>query len=109
MMKEGIYTVVFESNIHALGEGIIVVDDKKIHGGDIAFTCRGYLNSPNMEMEIIHYNEDIPSTLGVDGNYTLVLQYNLVTDGQYHLSGYVKDDPDKHLKALALFITPLLD
>lgn len=24
-----------------IGEGIIVISDEKVHGGDIGFTCRG--------------------------------------------------------------------
>ncbi|EBQ9480451.1 nucleoside transporter, partial [Salmonella enterica subsp. enterica serovar Kokomlemle] len=48
-MKNGIYHVSFESNLSSFGEGIVVVSDGKVHGGDIGFTCRGYLHRHVME------------------------------------------------------------
>ncbi|HAO0324330.1 TPA: nucleoside transporter [Escherichia coli] len=108
-MKEGIYTVVFESNLQSVGEGIVVVSNGTIHGGDVAFTCRGYLRSPEIELEVRHYNEDIPSTLGIEGNYTLVMRYREDGKGRYHFSGYVKEEPARHLKAFALHLTSLLE
>ncbi|EIB4778137.1 negative regulator GrlR, partial [Salmonella enterica] len=47
-MKEGIYSVVFESNQQSVGEGICVVGGGRIYGGDIGFTCRGILASSNL-------------------------------------------------------------
>lgn len=108
-MRDGIYTVVFESSLQALGEGIVVVSDGRIHGGDIAFTCRGYLRSPEMELEVSHYNEEIPSTLGIEGNYTLVMQYEEKEPGRYHFTGYVKEAPERSLNAYALYLESLLD
>ncbi|EEL4083480.1 nucleoside transporter, partial [Salmonella enterica subsp. enterica serovar Bareilly] len=36
-MKEGIYTVVFESSQQSVGEGVVVINNGRVHGGDIAF------------------------------------------------------------------------
>lgn len=40
-MKEGIYSVVFESSQQSVGEGLVVVSNGRVHGGDIACTIRG--------------------------------------------------------------------
>lgn len=40
-MKEGIYTVVFESNQQSVGEGVVVVSNGRVHGGDIALPSEG--------------------------------------------------------------------
>ncbi|EAV6566468.1 nucleoside transporter [Salmonella enterica] len=107
-MKEGIYTVVFESSLQSVGEGITVVSDGKIHGGDIAFTCRGRVTPPVVELEVNHYNTEIPSTLGMKGGYVLEMRYREVEEGEYHFSGHVKGYPDRRLNARAQWLSPLL-
>ncbi|EAN8329703.1 nucleoside transporter [Salmonella enterica] len=107
-MKEGIYTVVFESSLQSVGEGIAVVNDGRIHGADIAFTCRGRVAPAIVELEVSHYNTEIPSTLGVTGKYVLEMHYREVKEGEYHFSGYVKGHPDRRLNARALWLSPLL-
>ncbi|ECG1392450.1 TPA_asm: hypothetical protein GNB58_005147 [Salmonella enterica subsp. houtenae serovar 45:g,z51:-] len=57
-MKEGIYTVVFEIRQQSVGEGV-VVNDGKVHGGDIAFTVRGGMNRPVMGLDMLYYNREI--------------------------------------------------
>lgn len=109
MMKEGIYTVVFESSQHSLGEGIVVVTGGRVYGGDIAFICRGKLTLPYLELEVQHYNRDIPSALGVEGDYTLELYGEELREGYYRFSGHVKTSPERRLEARALFLCPLLE
>ncbi|EHI6581318.1 nucleoside transporter, partial [Salmonella enterica] len=54
-MKEGIYTVVFESSQQSVGEGVVVINNGRVHGGDIAFTIRGIMKRPVMELEVHYY------------------------------------------------------
>lgn len=107
-MKEGIYNVVFESNISSVGEGVIVVIGKHVYGGDMAFSCRGTLNPPEITLEISHFNPDIPSTLGIEGDYTLEMRYQEVCEGEYKFSGGSKEYPDRQLTAYAILTAPLL-
>ncbi|EAO0751925.1 GrlR family regulatory protein [Salmonella enterica] len=107
-MKEGIYTVVFESSLQAVGEGTVVVSDGKIHGGDIAFTCRGRVTLPVMELEVRHYNAEIPSALGMDGDYVLEMRYRETGGDEYHFTGHVKGEPGRRLSARARWLSPLL-
>jgi len=110
-MKEGIYSVVFESNMPALalGEGIIVVSDGCIHGGDIAFTCRGVLRPPEVSLEIYRYDQEIPSILGMEGDYVLDMRYRRTREGEYTFTGQVRGDPARGLNVYALFLSPLIN
>ncbi|EAO0388220.1 TPA: GrlR family regulatory protein [Salmonella enterica subsp. enterica serovar Newport] len=107
-MKDGIYTVAFESSQQSVGEGTVVVQNGWIHGGDIAFTIRGAVKRPVMELEIHHYNREIPSVLGMEEDYWLEVSYCEVGDGHYDFSGHVKGHPDRTLKAYARLLTTLL-
>ncbi|EIS4725755.1 nucleoside transporter [Salmonella enterica] len=90
-MKEGIYTVVFESSQQSVGEGVVVINNGRVHGGDMAFTIRGIMKRPVME-------ED----------YWLEMSYREAGEGRYVFSGHVKGHPERMLKACAVFLTPLL-
>ncbi|EAA6839167.1 GrlR family regulatory protein [Salmonella enterica] len=107
-MKEGIYTVVFESNQQSVGEGVVVVSNGRVHGGDIAFTIRGVMKRPVMELEVHYYNPDIPSVLGMEEDYWLEMSYYEEGKDRYNFSGHVKGYPERKLKAYAVFLTPLL-
>ncbi|EKS6154851.1 nucleoside transporter [Salmonella enterica] len=107
-MKEGIYAVVFESSRQSVGEGVVVVNNGRVHGGDIAFTIRGVMKRPVMELEVHYYNRDIPSVLGMEEDYWLEMSYSEAGEGRYECSGHVKGDPSRKLKVYAEFLTPLL-
>ncbi|QMN53898.1 nucleoside transporter [Citrobacter freundii] len=107
-MKEGIYTVVFESNQQSVGEGVVVINDGRVHGGDIAFTIRGVMKQPRLELEVHYYNRDIPSVLGMEEDYFLDMEYSEVGEGLYNFKGYVKGYPERQLKAYAVFLMPLM-
>jgi|AGFS01.1.fsa_nt_gi hypothetical protein len=108
-MKEGIYTVVFESSRQSVGEGVVVVNNGKIHGGDIACTIRGIMERPVMTLEVHYYNRDIPSVLGMEEDYWLEMSYCEVGEGHYDFTGQVKGHPERTLRAHAVFLTPLLN
>ncbi|EDM4122679.1 nucleoside transporter [Salmonella enterica subsp. enterica serovar Newport] len=107
-MKEGIYTVVFESSQQSVGEGVVVINNGRVHGGDIDFTIRGIMKRPVMELEVHYYNRDIPSVLGMEEDYWLEMSYREAGEGSYVFSGHVKGHPERMLKACAVFLTPLL-
>ncbi|HDD2124435.1 TPA: nucleoside transporter [Salmonella enterica] len=107
-MKDGIYRVVFESSLPSFGDGIVVISDGKVHGGDIGFVCRGRLARPVMELSISQYDNELPSVLGMEGNYDLVLKYEKKDDHEYYFTGHVKGDESRVITANAVFITGLL-
>ncbi|EAO6410079.1 nucleoside transporter [Salmonella enterica] len=107
-MRDGIYTVVFEGGPASVGEGVVVVTGGYVHGGDIAFTCRGKLEEGRLRLEVKHYNRDIPSATGMaEGDYVLAMRYRQV-EGGYAFRGHVEGHPSHQLDAYAVFVTPLL-
>ncbi|ECF2367211.1 TPA: GrlR family regulatory protein [Salmonella enterica] len=107
-MRNGIYRVCFESNQSSFGEGIVVVCDGKAYGGDIGFTFRGELNNPELELSISRYNDEIPSVLGVEGDYQLILRYEDTGDEEYCFTGYVKGNEERKIIGHAVFLITLL-
>ncbi|EIK3036868.1 nucleoside transporter, partial [Salmonella enterica] len=98
----------FESSQQSVGEGVVVINNGRVHGGDIAFTIRGIMKRPVMELEVHYYNRDIPSVLGMEEDYWLEMSYREAGEGRYVFSGHVKGHPERMLKACAVFMTPLL-
>ncbi|EEB5698930.1 nucleoside transporter [Salmonella enterica] len=107
-MKEGIYRVVFESSLSAFGEGIAIVSDGCVYGGDMGFTCRGYITQPVLELIVSQYDPDIPSTTGMKGGYILLMTYHELAEGEYHFTGYVKGHPDRKMMATVSYLVGLL-
>ncbi len=107
-MKEGIYRVVFESHLSAVGEGIAVVTGDRVYGGDIAFTCRGVLTRPSVRLSITHFDPEVPSTLGMEGDYMLEMRYERTGEDGYCFTGHVVGYPERRLTARAWYLVPLL-
>lgn len=70
-MKEGIYNVVFESHDASFGEGILVVSQGTVNGGDIGFIYQGKLQRPVMTLRVRQYQPDILSVLGMEESIRL--------------------------------------
>ncbi len=100
--------MVFESSRQSVGEGLVVVNNGRVHGGDIACTIRGIMERPVMALEVHYYNRDIPSVLGMEEDYWLEMSYREVGEGLYDFSGHVKGHPERKLNAHAVFLTSLL-
>ncbi|EBV2307625.1 TPA: GrlR family regulatory protein [Salmonella enterica] len=107
-MKDGIYHVAFSSNKGAVGEGIIVVCCGVINGGDVGFVYQGKMERPEVSLKVTRYHDDIPSVLGMESDYELVMQYSNETEGQYMLGGYAKEHPELTIEACASYLMPLI-
>lgn len=106
-MKDGVYHVAFNSKSGAVGEGVLVVCCGVINGGDIGFIYQGKLDRPEMTLRITRYQDDIPSVLGMENDYELVMQYSHEREGQYMLHGYAMAYPQLKIEAYATFLVPL--
>ncbi|EBH9039123.1 TPA: nucleoside transporter [Salmonella enterica] len=107
-MKNGVYHVAFNSKSGAIEEGVLVVCCGVINGGDIGFVYQGQLDRPEMILRITRYQDDIPSVLGMENDYELVMRYSNENEGQYMLHGYVMACPQLTIEACATFLVPLL-
>ncbi|EBY2882285.1 nucleoside transporter [Salmonella enterica subsp. enterica serovar Java] len=107
-MKDGVYHVTFKSGLDAIGEGILVICCGMINGGDVGFVYQGKLARPEMTLHITRHHDDIPSVLGMEDDYELVMLYSQEGEGEYLLHGYAKEYPTLTIEACAQFIVPLL-
>lgn len=107
-MKDGVYHVAFNSKSGATGEGVLVVCCGTINGGDIGFVYQGILDRPEMTLRITRYQDDIPSVLGMENDYELVMHYSHERGGQYMLHGYAMAYPQLTIEACATYLVPLL-
>ena len=66
-MVSGMYFVTFGSNLGAMGGGLVVVENGKIHGGDFSYLYRGTYsmegNSMKSKIQVSHYQGPIPLCL----------------------------------------------
>ncbi|ENA0198869.1 nucleoside transporter [Salmonella enterica] len=108
MMKDGVYYVIFKSSAGAFGEGVLVVQQGCVNGGDVGFVYQGRLMRPEMTLHIKRHHEDIPSVLGMESDYELVMRYEKEREGEYRLQGYAKDSPVLTIEGHAGFLAPLL-
>lgn len=106
-MKDGVYHVAFSSAEGAIGEGVLVICCGLINGGDVGFVYQGKLNRPQMTLQITRHHDDIPSVLGMENDYELVMQYTHESEGEYVLHGYAKERPLLTIEAYARFLVPL--
>lgn len=107
-MKDGVYHVAFSSNKGAVGEGVLVVSCGLINGGDIGFVYQGKLSRPQLILRITRYLDDIPSVMGIEHDYELIMEYSDETEGQYMLRGYARGYPQSTIEACASYLVPLL-
>lgn len=109
-MFDGIYNITFISNQNSFGEGILVKSNNSIAGGDIASVYQGRYSDSEVVLRVSRYNSDIPSVLGLEHDYELVINIEsgiVHNPGELNLSAYVKDNKNLTLDINVRFIEPL--
>lgn len=106
-MKDGVYYMVFKSHLESFGEGVLVVCCGTVNGGDIGFVYQGKLDSAEMTLNVIRHHDDIPSALGMEGNYELLMHLCGEQDGEYEMHGHVMGEPELTIEAHVRFLAPL--
>lgn len=98
---EGIYAAQFMSNADQYGEGIIVLDKGKIHGGDLDNVYVGTFSVANNDIaatvEITNYSGNVSSVLGLR-QYRLTLKGAMKTPQNITVSGVVEGRADLAIK-----------
>lgn len=106
-MKDGIYFVRFSRDLEDFGEGIAVIQNNTVNGGDYVCTYRGKISGNNVDLEVTQHN---PSVDTIFGNIkTLIVQLNITTtENGYQLSGVVKDNSDLQVAASVRYLGAVL-
>jgi hypothetical protein len=76
-MESGIYYVIFKSHTGRFGDGLVVVDNGKIHGGDQRYLYRGFYKTDGQTVEadiqVSYYRGEAKSVLGHIAKFKLNL------------------------------------
>jgi hypothetical protein len=95
-MLPGLYSVVFAAPGGNAGIGLVVVDNGKIHGGDLTYLYRGTYQSDGQSVKakihVSHYRGQPNSILGAISNFVLTLS-GKASDSGFALSGQVEGHP----------------
>lgn len=98
-MKPGIYYVVFESNLGVPGDGLVVIDNGRVHGGDHRFLYRGHYKEREADIDaeifVRHFRGEAKSVFGSISTFYLILSGNAEKES-FNLSGYIAGQ--SHLK-----------
>ena len=90
-MKDGIYFVRFSRDLEDFGEGIAVIQNNTVNGGDYVCTYRGKAAGKTLDLHVTQHN---PSVATIFGNIKdFILQLSIIPNEEgYQLSGNVKDN-----------------
>lgn len=95
-MISGIYFVEFKASNNDFGQGLIVVDDGKVNGGDHSYLYRGRLDSyaGNVQavLEISHYRGELDNVFGPLRQFTLNLS-GISDENSFNVTGGVANIP----------------
>lgn len=109
-MISGIYFVEFRANNNDTGQGLVVIDNGKINGGDHSYLYRGRLDIYGEELKaaisVSHYRGELDSVMGALKNYTLNLSGKLIGDN-FDVSGGIPNIPNVSIRILGKKVSDL--
>jgi len=95
-MTSGIFVATFSAGYTTIGEGIVVVKDGFVNGGDATYFYRGtfidYGDDLKATVEVKHYRGPLNSVLGPLKQYTLSLSGKRSGD-DFELTGGIENMP----------------
>jgi len=97
-MKDGIYFVRFSRDGQDYGEGIVVVQDNTVNGGDYVCIYTGKVVGETLDLHVTQHNLSVATIFG--NIQTFILQLNIIqNEDGYLLSGAVKDNASLKIAA----------
>ena len=97
-MVQGVYAAQFLSNANKYGEGIVVLDDGRIHGGDLDHVYIGKYSLVDNEfsatVDVANYSGSISSVLGQLAHYRLTLNGIVKKAQDITTHGKIEGRPD---------------
>ena len=111
VVVEGVYVAHFLSNADQYGEGIVVVDSGRIHGGDLDHVYVGNYSLENDEfsatLEVSNHSGKFSSVLGPLAHYRLTLNGKVKKQQDITCHGTVEERPDLAIQINLHKISPL--
>jgi|KBSMisStandDraft_5_1062788.scaffolds.fasta_scaffold99647_3 hypothetical protein len=108
---EGVYSAHFLSNADRYGEGIVVVDGGKIHGGDLDYVYIGKYSLSNNEfsasLDVSNHSGRFASVLGPLTHYRLTLNGKVKKHQDVTCHGTVEERPDLAIQINLHKLSPL--
>jgi hypothetical protein len=109
---EGVYSAHFLSNADQYGEGIVVVDGGRIHGGDLDHVYIGKYtlvsNEFSATVNVANYSGKFSSVLGPLAQYRLMLNGVVKRAQDISICGKVEERPDISIQINLHKISPLV-
>lgn len=90
-MKDGIYFVRFSRDLQDFGEGIAVIQNNTVNGGDYVCTYTGKASGDSLNLQVIQHNPSVDTIFGNIKTFIMQLSITPSADG-YQLLGTVKDN-----------------
>ncbi|MYD30895.1 MAG: hypothetical protein F4142_11150 [Nitrospira sp. SB0675_bin_23] len=101
MKIDGLWTIEFISTLHLVGSGVVVLNDKRLLGGDEGYYYSGHYDTENGQfsgtIDVTRYNLKSLSVFGDIGQYTLKLE-GQVQDYQIEGTAWMESNPNRQLR-----------
>jgi hypothetical protein len=109
-MKDGIYHVEFASAMGAAGDGLVVIKDGSINGGDGGYLYQGKLETPTPELlrgqlQVKRWNAGRVSVFGPLNDFVLDLSGHVANDS-FTVNGGVPGHPGMKIKITGRMLAP---
>jgi hypothetical protein len=109
---DGVYSAHFLSNANQYGEGIVVVDGGRIHGGDLDHVYSGKYSLTDNEfsarLDVSNHSGNFSSVLGHLAQYRLTLNGKVKKQQDITCRGKVEGRPDLVIQVNLHKLSPLV-
>lgn len=97
-MFDGLWTVEFESTVNRYGQGVVVINNERILGGDDGYyycgRCKITSKKIKADLAITRYNANISSVFGDLDHFSLTIQGELEDEYLFKARGTIANYPD---------------
>jgi len=101
MKENGLWTVEFSSTLNLFGMGVVVLNNKRLLGGDIGYYYSGTYSISDKtikaKIEVTRFDENATSVFGDIDQFSLILTANL-SNGEFIGIASLVDRPDLKLQ-----------
>lgn len=107
-MKDGIYQLIFNTNVNTNGQlnGIVVVRDGAINGGDYVCYYKGMIRGNKASVQSVPHNKN--DTTAFNGHSPLDLELLIEDHSNHYLfKGHIKDAPSQVIHGQLNFLSSL--